>query len=495
MHAAAAALLLAVGYSQAAGTGTFSVNTSSPVFVVSDRFLSVTQDAASLGRWGREQSTLWQNAKIRRMAQQLTPAYLRFGGTSQDWTCYDFPGVTKQSPNCTGPTGLEKFLHLNGTVLSGIHDFVKAAGYDFVFGVNLCSLRDANNKWDPSQGFNQMLTYAAEHNISFYGLELGNEPDLKLKHNLPSGITPQAVAEDYATFNTVLKGTSGYEGVKVIGNDVSYRITSYMTEWAQLLSPSTVNIFTWHFYYGCGSKCGAAGVQPWQFHDPKVMDKVIVNFHDANQVKDTYNARGGNAEVWLGETSSTYGGGTINASSSFVAGFLWLDKLGLAARMGHKVVCRQVLAHSNYGMIDYDNNPNADWWTAVLWKRLVGREVLDVAGSTSLGRTLRAYAFCAKSGSGAVVAVVLNTLNESASFSFDGLTGAREDYVMTGGEEGPSSHTTYLNDHELQVDSDGNFANPDALNPKKSDGSTPLVLPPVSYGYAVFPTAGAEACT
>lgn len=85
-------------------------------------------------------------------------------------------------------------------------------------------------------------------------------------------------------------------------------------------------------------------------------------------------------ELWLGETSSTYGGGTANASASFVAGFLWLDKLAIAARLQHSVVCRQVFGHAAYSAIGEDNMPNPDYWTALLWKRLVSTRVLAVEG-------------------------------------------------------------------------------------------------------------------
>jgi len=38
--------------------------------------------------------------------------------------------------------------------------------------------------------------------------------------------------------------------------------------------------------------------------------------------------------------------------------FRWLDKLGLAARLGHEVVIREQFASGSYALLDKERNPN-----------------------------------------------------------------------------------------------------------------------------------------
>lgn len=62
--------------------------------------------------------------------------------------------------------------------------------------------------------------------------------------------------------------------------------------------------------------------------------------------------------IFLGETGSASGGGAPNLSDRFVASFLWLDKLGLAARMGMSVVIRHGLMNGHYALIDSELMPS-----------------------------------------------------------------------------------------------------------------------------------------
>lgn len=60
--------------------------------------------------------------------------------------------------------------------------------------------------------------------------------------------------------------------------------------------------------------------------------------------------------LWNGETSSAYGGGASNLSDRYVAGFLWIDKLGISAKMGIEVIIRQALVGGGYCLIDPQGN-------------------------------------------------------------------------------------------------------------------------------------------
>ena len=59
--------------------------------------------------------------------------------------------------------------------------------------------------------------------------------------------------------------------------------------------------------------------------------------------------------MYLGETGSAFGGGAAELSDRFVASFLWLDKLGVAASQGINVVVRQSLFGGNYGLMRADH--------------------------------------------------------------------------------------------------------------------------------------------
>ena len=84
-------------------------------------------------------------------------------------------------------------------------------------------------------------------------------------------------------------------------------------------------------------------------------------------------AVGPGTEIWITETGSAWGGGAPGLSDRYLAGFLWLDKLGMAARHGVSLVVRQSLYGGHYALLDPDMRPNPvrrRWekhWTGLGW--------------------------------------------------------------------------------------------------------------------------------
>jgi len=99
-------------------------------------------------------------------------------------------------------------------------------------------------------------------------------------------------------------------------------------------------------------------------------------------------------ELWLGETSSTYGGGTPTLSGAYIAGFMWvattlytdvqdghhrlccalfcrwLDKLSIAALTHHSRVFRQTFVGGSYSLLDSDQNPSPVSSNSLVTQRL-----------------------------------------------------------------------------------------------------------------------------
>ena len=92
--------------------------------------------------------------------------------------------------------------------------------------------------------------------------------------------------------------------------------------WSQRKGKSVLDALTWHHYYLNGH---TATLQ--DFLDPQPLDYLPKMFKTVQQFLNKKKIR---KHLWLGETSSAYGGGAHGLSDRYVGGYLWLDKLGKA---------------------------------------------------------------------------------------------------------------------------------------------------------------------
>ena len=74
-----------------------------------------------------------------------------------------------------------------------------------------------------------------------------------------------------------------------------------------------------------------------------------VNLHEVISLRDAYQP---SADAWLSETGNAQCGGEPIILYRFAPSFWWLDQLGVLAKHNVKVVVRQTLAGSDYGLVD-----------------------------------------------------------------------------------------------------------------------------------------------
>ena len=487
-----------------------NINTKQCVYETDHKFLSIALDSGLIrNRWLNFSFT---SEKLHNLAKGLAPAYLRIGGTNGDFLLFN-PNEITQKKRVDSNLSSRKISHdrrgnpyrrstdkaehssfTNFTMttedVDNLFTFAKKSGLNIIFGLNVL-LRDSNTQNWNSTNAQQLMKYITGRGFSC-DWELGNEPyDLKSLVNWT--ITGRELALDFKILRQLLNDHPDY-GHMILGPDVSSpwqpRKYKFFKEYLTHIN-KCINGMTYHQYY-TSNKANVS-----EFYNPVILDDLITNVQQLKQIM----TESGTSfiELWLGETSSAYDGGVRGVSNSYIAGFMWLDKLGVAARLKHKVVVRQTFYGGWYSLINRETlDPFPDYWSAFLYKKLVGSRVLEVHDGTSLGRTVRVYAHCTSTRSGydtgSLVLIALNTQHNMAQLVLaGGLEKLSVDqYLLTPGEsDNLTSQTVRLNGKLLNMVNDTFLPNvkPEAIIPPKS-----IILPPVSYGFFVVPNAQVEAC-
>uniref|UniRef100_A0A8C7W0S5 Heparanase n=1 Tax=Oncorhynchus mykiss TaxID=8022 RepID=A0A8C7W0S5_ONCMY len=413
---------------------------------VNERFLSVAIDASLVAE--EKFMYLLTSPKLRTLAQALSPAFLRFGGTRQDFMTFN-PADLKQyhafevNLRLELPQILEERLKqewaLQEVLLQKedlqrkyrsvkfteyavdlLYSFTNCSALDLIFGLNEL-LRTTGNSWDSSNA-RTLIQYCESKQYSM-AWELGNEPN---SYEKKAGIR-----------------VNGYQ--LDISQPRDHRrdlLEGFLESGAE-----AIDACTWHHYY-----VNRRYTSLKDFLDPEVLNTLALKTHE---VMETVDLASPGKKVWLGETSSAYGGGAKGLSDTFVAGFMWLDKLGL----GLDVVIRQVLIGSGtYHLVDDNLDPLPDYWLSVLYKRLVGPEVLSIEAFSTLGKKkrVRVYLHCTNKKSGAVTLFALNLSKSPARIAVPAMVSNStvEAFVLQSeqpGEEGLYSNSVKLNGEVLKM--------------------------------------------
>ncbi|KAG0460237.1 hypothetical protein HPP92_023365 [Vanilla planifolia] len=407
------------------------------------------------------------NPVLRNTVKAFGRLRVRIGGTLQDNVlydvgkrlpiCQDFRTVTNESEGLFGfSTGC-----LNMSRWDELNQFFSDTGVVLTFGLNALNGRKKSNdtlyvgNWDISNAL-ALIQYTASKGYNVESWELGF-------------------------------GSGGFYD------------KDWFNQMLQVSGPDVIDGVTHHIYnLGSGDDPDLLN----KIQDPYYLDGTAQTFLDvANTVKEF----GPWSAAWVGEAGGAYNSGGRNVSDTYVNSFWYLDQLGMTSTFDHKVYCRQALIGGNYALL---NNitfaPNPDYYSALLFHRLMGSKVLETTHNGS--PYLRAYTHCSKDQDG--VTILLINMSNSTGFDVsitDDLNmyptqysststpsgGQREEYHLTPKDGNIQSKVMLLNGEPLMLTTSGDVPQ---MNPISSNSSAPLRIAPLSIAFARIKDFVAPTC-
>ena len=475
-------------------------------YITEDEFLSFTLDPFLLHdvtpRWG----TLdFNSSRVQTLARGLSPAIIRYGGTDADWQIFNLENRTTANGSLLFvpkrklfPEKMRKIQDSEPKVVlypqdvDNLRNLAVQAGGKLLFDLNI-QLR-YGSQWDPLNAM-ELFHYIKDKGYTDdFDFQLGNEPKYP-----ELSIDGKRIAEDFNILCKVLDSMD-FTASRVVGPDLDPSASASKT-WPDIIRDFVPRV----------DKClTAVTIHHYYFHGPGAVVSEYLDLHHFESlaplllaIRGAVTAAGGaSIDIWLDETSDALGKGTPNISDRFASGFLWLDKLGVAASQGIKIVARQIFYGGNYPLLSPALEPNPDYWLSFVFKRLVGRGVLDTelfTSMTALGYA-RAYAHCtsprAKYPDGSVTLYAINILqNSSITLFLDQSLGAKtvDLYLLSpDGSEGLLSPYVAVNGKRLALIDDHTLP---TLSPVSQPAEKGIVLPPLTFGFFVLPDVNAPACT
>lgn len=346
-------------------------------------------------------------ARLRNMARALGPAYIRVSGS---WANTTFFQDDDRPPLSKPPSGFQNVL--TRRQWSEVVNFAKAVDGQIVASFAASDgARGKDGVWKPDQA-RSLLRYTREIGGKIHAAELINEPNLGAVSGLPASYDAARFARDIAAFRTFVKneapdlkvigpGSTGETGVALFAN------RGMSTDAMLAAEPrARFDIFSYHFYGARSQRCAkmapASAIQPQDALSEEWLGRTDAALAFYKGLRDRYMPA---APIWLNETAQASCGGDKWAST-FLDSFRYVDQMGRLAKQGVAAVFHNTLAASDYGLIDEATlTPRPNYWSALLWRRLMGETVLD-AGPDRPG--LHIYAHCLRGRAGGVALAAIN---------------------------------------------------------------------------------------
>jgi hypothetical protein len=425
------------------------------------------------------------NARLRKLAAALGPAYLRVSGT---WANTTYFQSTDGPAPATPPTGFKGVL--TAAEWKGVIDFSNAVNAPLVTSFATgAGTRDASGAWTTEQA-QKVLSFTKSAGGQIAAAEYMNEPTFAEIGGAPKGYDAAAFARDFAIFRTfarqaepgmILLGPGGVgEGSQLV--PMSMHLVS--SEDILKATGPVFDAFSYHSYGGVSSRCMPPGASA----APETLALTEEWLGRPDRIEQFYSALRDRFEpgkaMWLTETAEAACGGD-QLASTFLDSFRYLNQLGNLAKRGVKVQMHNTLASSDYGLLDENTYaPRPNYWAALLWRNLMGTTVLDAGPSPS--SNLHLYAHCLRNHPGGVALLAINA-DRTATQTLT-LPIAAERYTLTAHDL--TETRVQLNGVDLELGAG------DTLPSLKGEAAKqgPITLAPESITFLAFPKAANASC-
>lgn len=434
----------------------------------------------------REPLDLKGNERLRMLATALGPAYMRVSGS---WANSVYFQDDDGPPLAKAPEGYQAVL--TRAQWAGVVDFSKAVDAKILTSFAISpGARTADGTWNP-EGARRLFAYTRALGGRIDAVELANEPNVARPN-----YAPPRYARDHVVLRELLAAES--PDTKLVGpsstGEAGFKLFPAVppkeASTAYLLSGEPrpkFDVFSWHFYGAVSQRCKALsrGGPDVTTSPAEALSEDWLGRADQAQrfyagLRDEF-APG--APIWITETAQTACGGDP-WSATFLDTFRYVDQLGRFAKGGVSVVFHNTLAASDYALIDDVTwQPRPSYWAALLWRRLMGEQVLDAGAGA---RDVKLYAHCLRDRPGGVAIVAINlSRSEPARLT---LKAPVERYTLSADKL--DSEAVKLNGRGLQLTATDELP---ALKPVRT-GAGVLTLAPATISFLAAPEAGNPAC-
>lgn len=426
------------------------------------------------------------NPRLRTLTAALGPFYVRYGGTTTNAVFFqdnDEPKMAK------APEGFLRVLTRDAW--KGGLDFAKAVDAKVVTGFTVSEgVRNEAGVWTPAHAA-PWMAYTQSIGGEIYAAELFNEPNAPEPGRMPEGQSAEDFARDFAAFSAFMAEAApdvklAGPGVATLGTPVPVPSLENTTpeEYITAEPRPEFDILSYHFYGAIAERCAPpdspVGISVDRALSEDWLSRPDKQFQRHKALRDKYFP---NAPIWLTETGAAACGGT-RWQPTFLDTFRYLGTNARLAKQGLDAIFTHALISGSNGVIDETTfQPNANYWAALLWRRLMGVEILD-AGPTQPG--LHVYAHCQRNHAGGVTLMALNLEDSPAEIA---VSGPADLYALTATEL--QSRTVLLNGKPLALGKDDTLP---AIEPKRLTEER-ITLAPTSVNFIALPEASNPACS